>query len=166
MKIVIIGGNAAGMSAAAKLRRSNPDAEVVLYERKDYISFGACGLPYYIGDFFGEESRMIVRTKEQAEKMGIYVCLGCEVVELKEKEQSVVVKSLENGELEVVSYDKLMIASGARAVYPPIKNLSAEKDYENVFTLRTMADGRAIREKMLSREVKNVAIIGAGFIGL
>jgi len=166
MKVVIVGGNAAGMSAAAKLRRMDPEVEVVIYEKKEYISFGACGLPYYIGDFFSEESRMIVRTKEQAEKAGIKVHLHCDVISVDEKKQSIEVVKLENGEKEVVSYDKLMIASGARPIYPPITNLSKDKKYENLFTLRTLEDGRAIREKMLSDKVKNVAVIGAGFIGL
>lgn len=162
MRIVIIGGNAAGMSAAAKLKRGNPEAEVIIYEMKDYISFGACGLPYFIGNFFSEESRMIVRTKEQAEKMGIQVELRHEVAKVDENAKTVTVRNLADSSMKTVSYDKLMIASGASAIIPSIKNVSLE----NVYTLRTLEDGRAIREKMLSDEVKNVVVVGAGFIGL
>lgn len=162
MRVVIIGGNAAGMSAAAKLRRMNPEAEVVIYESKDYISFGACGLPYFIGDFFENESRMIVRTKEQAEKTGIQVNLQHEVKGIDETKKAVQVLNLKDQSIQVVPYDKLMIASGASAIVPPIKNVSLA----NVFTLRNLEDGRNIREKMLDPNVKNVAIIGAGFIGL
>lgn len=162
MRVVIIGGNAAGMSAAAKLRRMNPEAEVIVYESKDYISFGACGLPYFIGDFFDNENRMIVRTKEQAEKTGIQVHLLHEVKNVDEAKKTVQVLNLKDKSIQIVSFDKLMIASGARAIVPPIKNVSLA----NVFTLRNLEDGRSIREKMLDTNVKNVAIIGAGFIGL
>ena len=162
MRVVIIGGNAAGMSAAAKLRRMNPEAEVVVYESKDYISFGACGLPYFIGDFFGNENRMIVRTKEQAEKTGIQVHLQHEVKNVDETKKTVQVLNLKAQSIQIVTYDKLMIASGASAIVPSIKNASLA----NVFTLRNLEDGRSIREKMLDPNVKNVTIIGAGFIGL
>lgn len=162
MRVVIIGGNAAGMSAAAKLRRMNPEAEVIVYESKDYISFGACGLPYFIGDFFENENRMIVRTREQAEKTGIQVHLQHEVKNVDETKKTVQVLNLKDKSIQIVSFDKLMIASGASAIVPPIKNASLA----NVFTLRNLEDGRNIREKMLDTNVKNVAIIGAGFIGL
>lgn len=162
MRVVIIGGNAAGMSAAAKLRRMNPEAEVIVYESKDYISFGACGLPYFIGDFFENENRMIVRTREQAEKTGIQVHLQHEVKNVDETKKTVQVLNLKDKSIQIVSFDKLMIASGASAIVPPIKNASLA----NVFTLRNLLDGRSIREKMLDTNVKNVAIIGAGFIGL
>ena len=162
MRVVIIGGNAAGMSAAAKLRRMNPEAEVVVYESKDYISFGACGLPYFIGDFFENENRMIVRTKEQAEKAGIQVHLQHEVKNVDETKKTVQVLNLKDQSIQIVTYDKLMIASGASAIVPSIKNASLA----NVFTLRNLEDGRSIREKMRDPNVKNVAIIGAGFIGL
>lgn len=165
MRVVIIGGNAAGMSAAAKLKRMDKDAEVIIYEIKDYISFGACGLPYFIGDFFEDEKRMLVRTKEQAEKMGIKIHLQNEVTALIEEEQTVEVLDLVSQSRSKVKYDKLLIASGASAVIPPIKNVK-ENNFDNVFTLRTIEDGRSIREKMLNPEVKNVVIVGAGFIGL
>lgn len=166
MRVIIIGGNAAGMSAAAKLKRMDQNAEVIMYEMKDYISFGACGLPYYIGDFFEDENRMIVRTKEQAEKMGIELHLLSEVTKLLEDEKAIEVKDLTSHTCEKVKYDKLLIASGASVSIPPIKNVTKESHFENVFTLRTMEDGKRIREKMLSPDVKNVSIIGAGFIGL
>lgn len=162
MRIVIIGGNAAGMSAAAKLKRMEPSAEVMIYERKNYISFGACGLPYFIGDFFSEESRMIVRTKEQAEKMGLQMYLQHEVQKVNVEEQKIQVMNLVDQSIEGICYDKLLIATGASAVMPPLQNASIG----NVFTLRNLEDGRQIREKMLDPAVKNVAVVGAGFIGL
>lgn len=162
MRVVIIGGNAAGMSAAAKLKRMNPETEVIVYERKKYISFGACALPYYIGDFFEEDSAMIVRTKEQAEQAGIQVKLNHEVTKVEQKNQTVEVKNLEMGVKETVSYDRLLIAAGASAILPPIENVRCG----NVFTLRTIEDGIAIRKKMLDSSMQNVVIIGAGFIGL
>lgn len=162
MRVVIIGGNAAGMSAAAKLKRMNPKTEVIVYEIKKYISFGACALPYYIGDFFEEDSAMIVRTKEQAEQAGIQVKLNHEVTKVEQKNQTVEVKNLEMGVKETVSYDRLLIAAGASAILPPIENVRCG----NVFTLRTIEDGIAIRKKMLDSSMQNVVIIGAGFIGL
>ena len=80
MKVIIIGGIAAGMSAAAKLRRVDKEVEVVVIEKQSYISFGACGLPYYVGDFFDNQERMLVRTPEQARAMGIDIRVESEVI--------------------------------------------------------------------------------------
>lgn len=82
MRVIIIGGTAAGMSAAAKLRRVNRDVEIVVYEKRDYVSFGACGLPYYVGNFFESTNNMIARTKEQTIASGIDVLTQHEVVDI------------------------------------------------------------------------------------
>lgn len=89
MKVIIIGGTAAGMSAASKLKRVNKDAKVVVYEKRDYISFGACGLPYYVGNFFEENEKMIARTVEQMSSLGIEVYTKHEVIGLEPKKMSV-----------------------------------------------------------------------------
>lgn len=162
MRVIIIGGIAAGMSAAAKLRRVQPEAEVVVYEKSPYISFGACGLPYYVGGFFENANQMFARTPEAAIKSGIEVYIEHEVIEVKPESKSIQVKNLKEGTIFEDHYDKLMIATGASAIIPPIENL----DLEHVHTLRSMEDGEVLKEKMNRSSIQKVGIIGAGFIGL
>ena len=162
MKVIIIGGIAAGMSAAAKLKRTCKDAEIIVYERSSHISFGACGLPYYVGGFFDNENQMLARTPEQVSKTGISVMIHHEVIKVDPKDQIIVVKNLESGLSFTEHYDKLMIATGASPIIPPIANVNLK----NVYTLRQMADGHILRDKMKDPNIKKVGIIGAGFIGL
>lgn len=162
MKIIIIGGIAAGMSAAAKLRRMDKGASITIYEKENYISFGACGLPYYVGDYFNDYERMLVRTPEQAIESGINVQVKQEVIQVDTEKKRVLVKSLEDDSRLWDSYDQLMIATGARAIKPPIQNI----ELNNVYFLRNLEDGQRVREKMLDSSIKTVGIIGAGFIGL
>ena len=162
MKVIIIGGVAAGMSAAAKFKRLSPKDDVVVYEKGDIVSFGACGLPYYVGGFFEDSREMIARTPEQFRESGVEIHTKHEVIDVDFSDKKVKVKNLTTNEVSEESYDKLMIASGARAIIPPIKNI----DLENVVTLKSMDDGDKLRELMAKDEYKKVAIIGAGFIGL
>ena len=162
MKIVIIGGIAAGMSAAAKYKRLCPNDEVIVYEKGDIVSFGACGLPYYVGGFFEDSNEMIARTPEKFKESGIDIFTKHEVLEVDFDAKSLKIKNLEKNEEITESYDKLMIATGARAIIPPIKNVNLE----NVITLKSMEDGNKIRALLSNPEIKNVTIIGAGFIGL
>lgn len=162
MKFIIVGGIAAGMSAAAKLRRLDKEAEITVYEKQSYVSFGACGLPYYVGGFFDNHEQMLVRTPEQFRESGINVQTEHEVIAVDTKAQTVKVKNLGTGEVFEDTYDKMMIATGASAIVPPIQNL----DLENVHTMRSLEDGHILREKLQKEEIKTVGIIGAGFIGL
>ena len=162
MKVVIIGGIAAGMSAAAKFKRLSPNDDVIVYEKGDIVSFGACGLPYYVGGFFEDSQEMIARTPEQFRESGVEIHTKHEVIDVDFSNKKVKVKNLITDEILEENYDKLMIASGARAIIPPIKNI----DLENVVTLKSMDDGDKLRELMAKDEYKKVAIIGAGFIGL
>ena len=162
MKVIIIGGIAAGMSAAAKFKRLSPKDDVVVYEKGDIVSFGACGLPYYVGGFFEDSREMIARTPEEFRESGVEIHTKHEVIDVDFSSKKLKVKNLITDEILEESYDKLMIASGARAIIPPIKNI----DLENVVTLKSMDDGNKLRELMASDEYKKVAIIGAGFIGL
>lgn len=162
MKVIIIGGVAAGMSAAAKFKRLSPKDDVVVYEKGDIVSFGACGLPYYVGGFFEDSREMIARTPEQFRESGVEIHTKHEVIDVDFSSKKIKVKNLATDEILEESYDKLMIASGARAIIPPIKNI----DLENVVTLKSMDDGNKLRELMANDEYKKVAIIGAGFIGL
>lgn len=162
MKVIIIGGIAAGMSAAAKFKRLSPKDDVVVYEKGDIVSFGACGLPYYVGGFFEDSREMIARTPEEFRESGVEIHTKHEVIDVDFSSKKLKVKNLITDEILEESYDKLMIASGARAIIPPIKNI----DLENVVTLKSMDDGNKLRELMASDEYKKVAIIGAGFIGV
>lgn len=162
MKVIIIGGIAAGMSAAAKFKRLSPNDDVVVYEKGDIVSFGACGLPYYVGGFFDDSNKMIARTPEAFREAGVEIHTKHEVTNVDFSNKKVTVKNLNTNEVLEESYDKLMIASGARAIIPPIKNI----DLENVVTLKSMDDGNKLRELMSKEENKKIAIIGAGFIGL
>jgi len=162
MKIVIIGGIAAGMSAAAKASRLLKEGSVTVYEMSEFISFAACGLPYYVGGFFDEERRLVARSVEEAEDSGIDVLTGHQVLSVNTAEKSVEVKNLHSGEIFHDSYDKLMIASGATAIKPPFSNI----ELENIFTLTKMEDGVGLRRALNSGHVRNVTVIGGGFIGI
>ena len=162
MKVIIIGGVAAGMSAAAKFKRLSPKDEVIVYEKGDIVSFGACGLPYYVGGFFDDSREMIARTPEEFRESGVEIYTKHEVIDVDFLNKKIKVKNIVTNEILENSYDKLMIASGARAIIPPIKNI----DLENVVTLKSMDDGNKLKELMAIDEYKRVTIIGAGFIGL
>lgn len=162
MRVVIIGGVAAGMSAAAKLKRMKPDYEVVVYEKTDVVSFGACGLPYFVGGFFDDPQNMIARAPEKFVESGIDLKIFHEVTSIDTDLKKLKVQDVKNGEIFEDSYDKLMIATGASSIIPPIKNVKLE----NVSTLKSLDDGIKVKELMNRDEIKKVAIIGAGFIGL
>ncbi|SCH35446.1 NADH peroxidase [uncultured Clostridium sp.] len=162
MRVVIIGAVAAGMSAAAKLKRMKPDYEVVVYEKTDVVSFGACGLPYFVGGFFDDANNMIARSPEKFRESGIDLNIFKEVTAVDTDNKKLKVLDVKTGETFEDSYDKLMIATGASSIIPPIKNVNLE----NVSTLKTMEDGIKVKEILNKEDVKNVVIIGAGFIGL
>ena len=162
MKVISIGGIAAGMSAAAKLKRMSPNDEVIVYEKGDIVSFGACGLPYYAGGFFDDSNEMIARTAEEFRKTGINLFTNHEVLEVDFDNKKLRVKDLIQNMIIEESYDKLMIASGASSIIPPIKGI----DSENVLTLKSMDDGNKLRALMENENLKRVTVIGAGFIGV
>ncbi len=162
MRVVIIGGVAAGMSAAAKLKRLKPEYEVVVYEKTDVVSFGACGLPYFVGGFFDDPNNMIARAPEKFIESGIDLKIFHEVVGVDVDNKKLTVKNVSTNQEFVDSYDKLMIATGASSIIPPIKNVKLE----NVSTLKNLEDGVRVKELMNKDDIKKVAIIGAGFIGL
>lgn len=159
MKIVIIGGVAAGAKAAAKVKRLLPDAIVEIYTDDTHVSYSSCGLPYYIEGNFADYRALLVRSVEEFKAAGIDVFLESKVEKILVAQNQILVCTKDKAEL--VSYDRLIIATGARPFIPPIKGV---KDFNNVFTLRKIEDGIKIREKMLNS--KHAVIIGSGFIGL
>ena len=162
MRVIIVGGIAAGTSAAAKLRRIDPNAEIIIYEKSDIVSFGACGLPYYVGNFFDDSENMIARTPEAFRKSGVEVKILHEVTTIDFNNKKVKIKSLKDNKEFEDYYDKLMIATGASSIIPPIKNVNLK----NVYTLKNLEDGENLKNLIREDKNKKVAIIGAGFIGL
>jgi NADPH-dependent 2,4-dienoyl-CoA reductase/sulfur reductase-like enzyme len=162
VKIVIIGGVAAGMSAAAKAKRVVKDAKITIYEKSDIVSWGACGLPYYVGNFFENPENMIARPVQKFIEAGMDVRILHEVIEVDSVNKTVTVKDLATGAIFKDTYDKLMVATGAHPVLPPIKNLQLE----NVFTLKDYVDGITLKNALVKEEVKHITIIGAGYIGI
>lgn len=162
MKVIVIGGVAAGMSAASKLRRTDKTAQIIVYEQGQHLSYGACGLPYYVADEIKDYRSLIMRTKADFEKIGITVHTGHRVTAVDTNEKTVEVLELETGNLKTDRYDRLLIATGASAHQPDWPG----KDLERVKTLGTIEDGQAIKALAMDEDVKKVTIIGAGFIGL
>lgn len=162
MKAIIIGGVAAGMSAASKLRRVLPDAEINVYERGNFLSYGACGLPYYVGGFNDDPNKLIARTQEQYEQMNIRTFLRHEVLKVDAVGKRVTVKDHDSGRTFEDSYDVLMIAVGCDSVSPKIPGA----DLPSVFYLKTMEDGLLLREIARLPDVNHVAVIGGGYIGV
>ncbi|BDY06815.1 CoA-disulfide reductase [Ferrimonas sp. YFM] len=162
MRIVIIGAEAAGMSAAAKARRTDPEAEIIVFEQSQVVSFGACGLPYYIGDSFDDSGFMAERSVEQFRDSGIDLRVGHRVERLDMAKRTLLVTDLAKGRSFPQSFDKLLIATGAAPVAPPVTGL----DLERVFFLKTLEDGLTIKPLLASDQVQDVVVIGAGYIGL
>lgn len=162
MKIIIIGGTAAGMSAAVKAKKLAADAEITVYEKTDIVSLGACGLPYYVADYFQDTDRLIARSKEAFDKQGIKVEIRRKVTAADTEKKTVAVTNLETGETFTDHYDQLMIATGASPILPPVNRT----DFKNLFTMKTMADGMNLKNYLKENEVAQVTIVGGGFIGV
>lgn len=162
MKIIIVGGVAAGMSAAAKASRLNKEAEIVIYEKTEIVSWGACGLPYYVGNFYEDPNNMIARPVHKFIEAGMNIKIKHEVIGVDTEKKEITVKNLETGEIFKDSYDKLMISTGAHAIMPPIKNLETK----GVYTLKDYTDGIVLKEEMMKEENQEIIIVGAGYIGI
>ena len=160
MKIIIIGGVAAGAKAAAKSKRTLPDAEVRIYTQDTHVSYSSCGLPYYIAGDFEDWHKLVVRTVEEFEKSGINIFTEHRVTKILPADKKILVKNLHFGTCEFVEYDKLIIATGSSPIIPNIKN----KDLKNVFSVRTLEDGINIRAAM--EKSQNITLIGGGYISV
>jgi CoA-disulfide reductase len=162
-KIVIIGGVAGGASAAARLRRLDEDAEIVLFERGKYISFANCGLPYYIGDVIKDRDDLLVQTPEKFKaRFNIDVRVSSEVTEIDRERKEVRVKDLSCETVYAEKYDKLVLSPGAEPSKPPIKGI----DSPCIFTLRSIPDADAINEFIAQQKPKRAVVVGGGYIGL
>ncbi len=162
MKAIVLGGVAAGMSAASKLKREKPDTDVVVYERGNFLSYGACGLPYFIGGFNTDPNKLIARTREQYDKMGIRTFLRHEAVQVDVPGKRVQVKNHDSGELFWDHYDTLMIGVGCETVMPNVPGA----DLPSVFYVKTMEDGLLFEKIAQLQGIGEVVIVGGGYIGV
>jgi len=162
-KVVIIGGVAGGASCAARLRRLDEEANIVLLERGEYISYAICGLPYYVGDVIKSRDALLVQTPEaMKKKFKVDVRIKNEVLSINREKKTVSVKQIEDGKIYEESYDTLVISTGSSPVRPPIPGI----DSPRIQTLWTVPDTDRIRTIVHEQGIKTAAVIGGGFIGL
>lgn len=162
-KVIIIGGTAAGLSAASKAKRVDPSLEITVFERSGYISYGACGLPYFVGGIIDQPDDLVsLNVDQMTNQRGVPTFIHHEVTSIDRTAQTVTVRDLDSGKSWQQPYDKLVIATGAHAIVPDIPGADAE----GVYTLRTVEDGIRLKSTVHGGEHKAIAIVGGGFIGL
>jgi len=180
MKIIIVGGVAGGASCAARLRRLDENAEILMVERGPYVSYANCGLPYHVGDVIKQESSLLVADETTFRtQFAIDVRTGCEAISISPDAKTVDLRDVASGEVTTESYDKLVLSPGARSIRPPLPGI----DLPGIFEVRTVPDARTIREWLergslfLSgmhsysgfqtvRPKTRAVVVGGGFIGL
>ena len=163
MKVVIVGGVAGGATAAARIRRLNEQAEIVVFERSGYISYANCGLPYYIGDVITDRTDLTLQTPESFfSRFHVNIKVHHEVMAIHPEKKEVTVKNLETGEEFKESYDKLILSPGAKPNQPRLPGVGLDK----LFTLRTVEDTLRIKDYINANQPKSAVLAGGGFIGL
>ena len=180
MKTIIVGGVAGGASCAARLRRLDEKAEILMVERGPYVSYANCGLPYHVGGVIEKESSLLVASEQMFRVMfGIDVRTNCEAISISPKHKTVDLRNTETGEVMTESYDKLVLSPGAASVHPPLPGI----DLPGIFHVRTVPDVRTIREWVaggttylagmsrysgiqMVKPVRRAVVVGGGFIGL
>lgn len=163
MKVLVLGGVAAGTKIAAKLKREDRGMEVLVLNKGKNISYAGCGLPYYVGHVIEDKEQLIVNTPEKYEKLtGVKVLTETEAVKVDPASKKVTAVYLPTGEETVYDYDKLVISVGASPIKPPIEGT----ELENVFFMRTPEDAIRLREVVDAGEIKKAVVVGAGYIGL
>jgi NADPH-dependent 2,4-dienoyl-CoA reductase/sulfur reductase-like enzyme/rhodanese-related sulfurtransferase len=180
MKVVIVGGVAGGASCAARLRRLDEKAEILMVERGPYVSYANCGLPYHVGDVIPKESNLLVASEQMFRGVfGIDVRTNCEAISVSAGKKTVDLRNVETGEVTTESYDKLVLSPGAPSVHPPLPGI----DLPGIFPVRTVPDARTIREWIaggttflagmanysgiqMVKPIRRAVVVGGGFIGL
>ena len=160
-KIIVIGGVAAGMSAASKAARTSSDVQIVVYTQEEYISYSACSLPYLAQGVISDEGELVARTPEQMHKSGVQVLINHQVTGICPEKQTVQVRTPQ-GDLLEDHYDELVIATGTRSIVPPLPNIGLE----GIFTVKTIPDIHKIQAYMAANDPKKAVVVGGGFIGL
>ena len=180
MKVIIVGGVAGGASCAARLRRLDEKAEILMVERGPYVSYANCGLPYHVGGVIEKESSLLVGTEQMFRAMfAIDARTNCEAIAIDPKKKTVHLRHVQTGQVTTKSYDKLVLSPGAAAVHPPLPGI----DLPGIFHVRTVPDARTIREWIekgttflagmfnysgiqMVKPVTRAVVVGGGFIGL
>lgn len=161
-RTIIIGGNAGGMSAASQLKRLAPDMEITVFEKGPVVSYSACGIPYYVGGILDRSERLLARTPADFAAKDIAVETMCEIANIDPAAGTVRGVSLKNGEAFTAGWDKLLIATGAARVVPPIEGADAD----GVFVIDTVESGVRMREWIARNKPQKALIVGGGYIGL
>jgi NADPH-dependent 2,4-dienoyl-CoA reductase/sulfur reductase-like enzyme len=161
-RLIVIGGVAAGMSAAAKAKRTDRNLEVVVYEKSPHISYAACGMPYLIAGDIHDYRELVVRTPEQMAKQGVDVRIHHEVMAIAPELRTVTVRDMESGREFDQQYDQLVIATGARPVQPSLPG----SDLEGVFALRSLETGLAVQRFLAEQKPRRAVVLGGGYIGV
>jgi NADPH-dependent 2,4-dienoyl-CoA reductase/sulfur reductase-like enzyme/rhodanese-related sulfurtransferase len=167
MKVIIVGGVAGGASCAARLRRLDEKAEIMMVERGPYVSYANCGLPYHVGGVIERESSLLVATEQLfRDRFAIDVRTSCEAIGISPKEKKVKLRSVKTGEVTEHAYDKLVLSPGAVSIRPPLPGI----DLPGIFQVRTVPDAREIKKWIEGRRVAErrmrAVVVGGGFIGL
>lgn len=163
MKVVIIGGVAGGATAAARIRRLDETAEIIVFERSGFISYANCGLPYYIGGAIEDENELTLQTPESFySRFRVDMRVHHEVTAIHPESKTVTVNNLENGTVFIESYDKLILSPGAKPIKPNFEGADSDK----IFTLRTVEDTLKIKKYTDEQNSKTAVIVGGGFIGI
>jgi NADPH-dependent 2,4-dienoyl-CoA reductase/sulfur reductase-like enzyme/rhodanese-related sulfurtransferase len=163
MKLLILGGVAAGTKAAARAKREYPDASVTIVTQDDYVAYAGCGLPYFVGGIISEERELVVRTPDEFKlDNGIDVFTRHQAVKIDIDTHAVTVRDLSSNTDKIFDYDKLIIATGALPIIPALDGISLKR----VFTVRGLNDAKKIRAMVDSGKVSKAVVIGGGFIGL
>ena len=162
-KLVIVGGDAAAMSAASQARRGRVDLDIVAFEKGRYVSYAACGIPYYVGGVVDSFDELLIRTSEEfRQKQSIEARVRQEVVHVLPAEAKVVVRDLESRREYEEPYDHLLIATGGKAVWPALPGI----DSQGVFSVTSLDDAKALRERLEQERPEHAVIVGGGYIGL
>lgn len=163
MKVVIVGGVATGAAAAARLRRLNEEAEIIVLEKTGYVSYANCGLPYYIGNVIKDEHELTLQTPESFKRrFNIDVRVKSEVISIDRQNKCVTVRNLQDGNTYEESYDKLVLAPGATANLLNLKNIDKNK----TFSLKTVEDTKELEYYLRTHDVREAVVFGGGFIGV
>ena len=163
MKYLIVGGVAGGATTAARLRRIDEKAEIIMFEKGPHISYANCGLPYYIGGVIKEREKLLVQTPESfGARFNIDIRVFSMVTSVDPQKKEVTVKSIQTGDVYTESYDKLVLSPGASPVKPPIPGI----ELPNIFTLRNVEDTDKIKSFVDDKTPRSAVVVGAGFIGL
>lgn len=162
MKVIIVGGVAGGATTATRLRRLDENAEIILFERGEHISFANCGLPYYVGNVIKNEEDLLVQTPEKfKERFNIDVRISQEVIKIDKENRKVEVKKNDTGETYFETYDKLVLSPGAEPINP-FKDVKSDR----IFTIRNVNDAEKVKAFIKSNNPKSAVIVGGGYIGV